>query len=188
MWWCSWERWLIIRCCTASITPVTSWLPWVEPCLRWGLGDSCVKEADWTVHLKTKLFIMNSALGTFYLFWEWKWNVFKCMSFFSSAEPPPLRVNNDRWTIPLRTTAVLHTVVELTWFCLCQEPTHFDADPALIQEDMEVMSDFELHNLCKQYSSISSFQLEKELVLDSGKFALLTKVLARLKEKVCLDV
>lgn len=49
------------------------------------------------------------------------------------------------------------------------------------------MSDFELNNLCKQYSSISSFQLEKELLLDSGKFALLTKILTRLKEKVCLD-
>uniref|UniRef100_A0A671LDK2 DNA helicase n=1 Tax=Sinocyclocheilus anshuiensis TaxID=1608454 RepID=A0A671LDK2_9TELE len=66
---------------------------------------------------------------------------------------------------------------------MLKDPTHFDADPVLIQEDMEVMSDFELHNLCKQYSSISSFQLEKELLLDSGKFALLTKVLARLKEK-----
>ncbi len=81
MWWCSWERWLIIRCCTASITPVKSWLPWVKPCLRWGLGDSCVKETDWTVHLKTKLFIMNPALGTYYLFWEWKWNVFT-LKFF----------------------------------------------------------------------------------------------------------
>ncbi len=48
---------------------------------------------------------------------------------------------------------------------------------------MEVMSDFELNNLCKQYSSISSFQLEKELLLDSGKFALLTKILTRLKER-----
>ncbi|XP_059359508.1 SWI/SNF-related matrix-associated actin-dependent regulator of chromatin subfamily A containing DEAD/H box 1A [Carassius carassius] len=66
---------------------------------------------------------------------------------------------------------------------MLKEPTHFDADPALIQEDMEVMSDFELHNLCKQYSSISSFQLEKALLLDSGKFALLTKILTRLKEK-----
>uniref|UniRef100_A0A672LS90 SWI/SNF-related matrix-associated actin-dependent regulator of chromatin subfamily A containing DEAD/H box 1 n=1 Tax=Sinocyclocheilus grahami TaxID=75366 RepID=A0A672LS90_SINGR len=66
---------------------------------------------------------------------------------------------------------------------MLKEPTHFDADPVLIQEDMEVMSDFELHNLCKQYSSIRCFELEKELLLDSGKFALLTKVLARLKEK-----
>uniref|UniRef100_A0A672LJQ2 DNA helicase n=1 Tax=Sinocyclocheilus grahami TaxID=75366 RepID=A0A672LJQ2_SINGR len=66
---------------------------------------------------------------------------------------------------------------------MLKEPTHFDADPALIQEDMEVMSDFELHSLCKQYSSISGFQLEKALLLDSGKFALLTKILSRLKEK-----
>ncbi|KAF4072232.1 hypothetical protein AMELA_G00260750 [Ameiurus melas] len=66
---------------------------------------------------------------------------------------------------------------------MLKEPTHFDSDPALIQEDMEVMSDFELHNLCKEYSSISRFKLEKKLLLDSGKFSLLTKLLAKLKEK-----
>ncbi|XP_035378006.1 SWI/SNF-related matrix-associated actin-dependent regulator of chromatin subfamily A containing DEAD/H box 1A isoform X2 [Electrophorus electricus] len=66
---------------------------------------------------------------------------------------------------------------------MLKEPTHFDADPALIQEDMEVMSDFELHNLCKEYSSINSFQLEKKLLLDSGKFTLLSKLLAMLKDK-----
>ncbi|KAL6458813.1 hypothetical protein MHYP_G00322850 [Metynnis hypsauchen] len=66
---------------------------------------------------------------------------------------------------------------------MLKEPTHFDADPALIQEDMEVMSDFELHNLCKEYTSISKFQLEKKFILDSGKFALLTNLLAKLKEK-----
>lgn len=50
------------------------------------------------------------------------------------------------------------------------------------------MSDFELHNLCKEFSSISKFQLDQELLLDSGKFALLTKTLAKLKEKVGIDV
>lgn len=65
-----------------------------------------------------------------------------------------------------------------------QEPTHFDADPVLIQEDMEVMSDFELNRLCQQYSTISSYQLEKDLLLDSGKFHHLMKLLASLKEKV----
>lgn len=65
-----------------------------------------------------------------------------------------------------------------------QEPTHFDADAALIQEDMEVMSDFELHRLCKQYSSISSYQLENNLLLDSGKFHHLTELLASHKNKV----
>lgn len=66
---------------------------------------------------------------------------------------------------------------------MLKEPTHFDADPALIQEDMEVMSDFELHCLCQQYSSISSYQLETDLLLDSGKFHHLIKLLASLKDK-----
>lgn len=69
-----------------------------------------------------------------------------------------------------------------------QEPTHFDADAALIQEDMEVMSDFELHQLCKQYTSISSYQLETDLLLDSGKFHHLKELLASLKNKVKTNV
>lgn len=69
-------------------------------------------------------------------------------------------------------------------FLPLQEPTHFDADPALIQEDMEVMSDFELHRLCQQYSSVSSYQLDKSLFLDSGKFQHLIGLLASLKNKV----
>ncbi|CAJ1068969.1 SWI/SNF-related matrix-associated actin-dependent regulator of chromatin subfamily A containing [Xyrichtys novacula] len=66
---------------------------------------------------------------------------------------------------------------------MLKEPTHFDAEASLIQEDMEVMSDFELHNLCKQYSSISSYKLDKNLLLDSGKFQHLTELLASLKKK-----
>ncbi|KAM8759982.1 SWI/SNF-related matrix-associated actin-dependent regulator of chromatin subfamily A containing DEAD/H box 1A [Acanthopagrus schlegelii] len=66
---------------------------------------------------------------------------------------------------------------------MLKEPTHFDADAALIQEDMEVMSDFELHRLCQQYSSIGTYQLETSLLLDSGKFHHLTELLASLKNK-----
>lgn len=66
---------------------------------------------------------------------------------------------------------------------MLKEPTHHDADPALIQEDMEVMSDFELHNLCKQYNSISSYQLETSILLDSGKFKHLTELLSTIKNK-----
>ncbi|XP_059193202.1 SWI/SNF-related matrix-associated actin-dependent regulator of chromatin subfamily A containing DEAD/H box 1A [Centropristis striata] len=66
---------------------------------------------------------------------------------------------------------------------MLKEPTHFDADAALIQEDMEVMSDFELHRLCQQYSNIGSFQLENDLLLDSGKFHHLKELLASLKNK-----
>ncbi|XP_056140395.1 SWI/SNF-related matrix-associated actin-dependent regulator of chromatin subfamily A containing DEAD/H box 1A [Lampris incognitus] len=66
---------------------------------------------------------------------------------------------------------------------MLKEPSHFDADAALIQEDMELMSDFELHRLCQQYSSISAYQLENHLLLDSGKFHQLTELLASLKNK-----
>ncbi|KAM7392025.1 hypothetical protein PAMP_022668 [Pampus punctatissimus] len=77
------------------------------------------------------------------------------------------------------TTEKLKTMSKL----MLKEPTHFDADAALIQEDMEVMSDFELHRLCQQYNSISSYQLENNLLLDSGKFHHLTELLASLKDK-----
>lgn len=66
---------------------------------------------------------------------------------------------------------------------MIKEPTHHDANPALIQEDMEVMTDFELHRLCQQYSSISSFQLDTSLLLDSGKFVHLKDLLSSLKSQ-----
>ncbi|XP_043530339.1 SWI/SNF-related matrix-associated actin-dependent regulator of chromatin subfamily A containing DEAD/H box 1-like isoform X2 [Chiloscyllium plagiosum] len=64
-----------------------------------------------------------------------------------------------------------------------KEPTHRDANPDLIFEDMEAMTDFELHHLCQEYSSIRSFQLEMELLLDSGKFQILENILTELKEE-----
>lgn len=66
---------------------------------------------------------------------------------------------------------------------MLKENTHLDANPVLIQEDMEVMSDFELHCLCKRYYSISSYQLETSLLIDSGKFKHLTGLLSSLKDK-----
>ncbi|XP_051924566.1 SWI/SNF-related matrix-associated actin-dependent regulator of chromatin subfamily A containing DEAD/H box 1A [Hippocampus zosterae] len=77
------------------------------------------------------------------------------------------------------TTAKLTAMSKL----MLKEPTHHDANAALIQEDMEAMSDFELHRLCQQYSSIASYQLDNSLLLDSGKFHWLTEKLASLKDK-----
>uniref|UniRef100_A0A1A7YM30 DNA helicase n=1 Tax=Iconisemion striatum TaxID=60296 RepID=A0A1A7YM30_9TELE len=77
------------------------------------------------------------------------------------------------------TTEKLNSMSKL----MLKEPTHIDANAALIQEDMEVMSDFELHRLCQHYSSISSYQLDKDLLLDSGKFLHLKELLASLKSQ-----
>ena len=70
---------------------------------------------------------------------------------------------------------------------LCfKEPTHCEANPDLIFEDMEVMTDFELHVLCKQYRHINNFQLDMDLILDSGKFRVLGCILSELKQKVLM--
>lgn len=71
-------------------------------------------------------------------------------------------------------------------FCIIflKEPTHCEANPDLIFEDMEVMTDFELHRLCNEFSSLSTFTLEKQLILDSGKFEMLENLLSDLKKKV----
>ncbi|XP_030623950.1 SWI/SNF-related matrix-associated actin-dependent regulator of chromatin subfamily A containing DEAD/H box 1b [Chanos chanos] len=66
---------------------------------------------------------------------------------------------------------------------LLQESSHHNADPAAIQDDMEVLSDFELHQLCAQYPVLQEYQLSTDLLLDSGKLHLLTQLLPALKEK-----
>ncbi|XP_009633071.2 SWI/SNF-related matrix-associated actin-dependent regulator of chromatin subfamily A containing DEAD/H box 1 [Egretta garzetta] len=66
---------------------------------------------------------------------------------------------------------------------MLKEPTHCDANPDLIFEDMTVMTDFELHLLCKQYSHVSDFKLDMDQILDSGKFRALERILSDLKEK-----
>lgn len=49
---------------------------------------------------------------------------------------------------------------------------------------MTVMTDFELHLLCKQYSHVGDFKLDMDQILDSGKFRALEHILSDLKEKV----
>ncbi|XP_061438990.1 SWI/SNF-related matrix-associated actin-dependent regulator of chromatin subfamily A containing DEAD/H box 1 isoform X3 [Rhineura floridana] len=66
---------------------------------------------------------------------------------------------------------------------MLKEPTHCEANPDLIFEDMSVMTDYELHLLCKQYANIRDFMLEIDLLLDSGKFRTLTHILSDFKEK-----
>ncbi|XP_077133379.1 SWI/SNF-related matrix-associated actin-dependent regulator of chromatin subfamily A containing DEAD/H box 1 isoform X1 [Ranitomeya variabilis] len=66
---------------------------------------------------------------------------------------------------------------------MLKEPTHCEANADLIFEDMEVMTDFELHRLCSEFSSLSEYKLEKEMMLDSGKFVVLHKLLSDSKKK-----
>ncbi|CAH1799314.1 unnamed protein product [Owenia fusiformis] len=66
---------------------------------------------------------------------------------------------------------------------MLQEPTHAKASKDLIYEDMEVMSDFELHKLCEHYSSLHPYMLDDTIITDSGKFRYLDEVLPDIKAK-----
>ncbi|CAG2177919.1 unnamed protein product [Oppiella nova] len=56
---------------------------------------------------------------------------------------------------------------------------HRESLPQYIFEDMQVMHDFELHRLCKQYTSLRHFELEDSYIEDSGKFQELDSLLTR---------
>ncbi|KAJ1856927.1 DNA-dependent ATPase fun30 [Coemansia sp. RSA 1822] len=49
------------------------------------------------------------------------------------------------------------------------EPDYDDANYTYVLEDMEVCSDFELHNICTTYPRMNKFKLPDEALLDSGK-------------------
>lgn len=66
---------------------------------------------------------------------------------------------------------------------LLKEPTYFDANADLIFEDMEVMSDFELHMLCTKFPVLHEFKLDDGKILDSGKFKALDSLLKEHQEK-----
>lgn len=65
---------------------------------------------------------------------------------------------------------------------MLQESSHRDANPELIFQDMCVMHDFELHKLCKIYSSLDKFKLDDDAILDSGKFNFLDELLTDLRK------
>ncbi|XP_077539654.1 SWI/SNF-related matrix-associated actin-dependent regulator of chromatin subfamily A containing DEAD/H box 1 homolog isoform X2 [Haemaphysalis longicornis] len=66
---------------------------------------------------------------------------------------------------------------------LLKEPTYHDANADYIFEDMEVMSDFELHNLSRKFEVLHEYKLDDEKILDSGKFKELDSLLKEHQEK-----
>ncbi len=50
-----------------------------------------------------------------------------------------------------------------------------------VLEDLSVMNDFELHNLCLSYKCLDEFKLEDNQILDSGKFERLDQLLDEAK-------
>ena len=57
-----------------------------------------------------------------------------------------------------------------------------DSDPALVLEDMGVMTDFELHRLCTNVAPLNKYRLADDVFLDCGKIQKLVELLEREKE------
>ena len=61
--------------------------------------------------------------------------------------------------------------------CL-REPEFVESNLAFVYEDMEVMTDWELHKFCERYpATMSSYSLDSDACLDSGKISTLTSLL-----------
>lgn len=66
---------------------------------------------------------------------------------------------------------------------ILKEEQYFDANEKYVFEDMQVMSDAELHNLCLKNPSISSYALSDEQLLECGKVKyLVEELLPKCKE------
>ena len=60
-----------------------------------------------------------------------------------------------------------------------------ECDPELVYEDMQVMSDFELHLLCKKSKPLRKFMLdEKEAIAEGGKIPTLVDLIAAAHKNV----
>ncbi|CAI9739166.1 SNF-related matrix-associated actin-dependent regulator of chromatin subfamily A containing DEAD H box 1- [Octopus vulgaris] len=68
---------------------------------------------------------------------------------------------------------------------IAKEPSHRDRNalPSVIYQDMEVMSDFELHKLCLLYKKhLGHYALNPSVILDSGKFRKMDELLPDFRE------
>ena len=62
-----------------------------------------------------------------------------------------------------------------------KEEYYKTADEKLIVEDMQVMHDFELYNLCRKFRSINHFKFDTDMIFDSGKFEELDHLLTKFR-------
>ena len=66
---------------------------------------------------------------------------------------------------------------------LKEDVLYAESNETYLFEDMQVMSDFELHNLSLSSNAIKKFKLGDEILLDSGKFCQLDELLPKYKSE-----
>ncbi|MBW0539044.1 hypothetical protein O181_078759, partial [Austropuccinia psidii MF-1] len=74
------------------------------------------------------------------------------------------------------------TIEKMSKACL-NELAFCDRDAGLILEDMEVMTDFELHRFTSQYKHLKQFSLSEDECMLSGKVKVLEKLLKEIKDR-----
>jgi len=62
----------------------------------------------------------------------------------------------------------------------CGNPDHFDCDANIVFEDMQVMSDYELHSLCSKDIYLKPYKLDEKVIFDCGKMKYLDELLPKL--------
>lgn len=66
---------------------------------------------------------------------------------------------------------------------LLREDQYLDASDQFVYEDMQVMSDFELHKLCTDFKTLEPFKLPKESYMESsGKVQMLLELLKKFRQ------
>jgi len=74
-------------------------------------------------------------------------------------------------------------LVQMAQLLKKKSPFHHDSDVKLLEEDMEVMTDYELSYLCSQHKCIDNFQLSDEVITASGKLHKLDEMLPRYRKE-----
>ena len=63
---------------------------------------------------------------------------------------------------------------------LCDKELKKEGNVDYVYEDLEVMSDFQIHETCEKYASLKKYRLKKDDILNSGKFKVLDELLPKL--------
>ena len=63
---------------------------------------------------------------------------------------------------------------------LCDRELKKEGNVDYVYEDLEVMSDFQIHETCEKYASLKKYRLKKDDILNSGKFKVLDELLPKL--------
>jgi len=66
---------------------------------------------------------------------------------------------------------------------LKKDSSHINAVEKFIVQDLEVMSDFDIHKTCLHYRAIEHYSLGNHQICESGKFALMDDLLPRMKDQ-----